>query len=42
MMIENYQSGMLWDLFMQNEYVKNGIDLLGFTEYDFEAANAED
>jgi hypothetical protein len=30
-MIENYRSGMLWDLFMKNEDVKNGLDKLGFT-----------
>lgn len=30
-MIENYRSGMLWDLFMQNEDVKHGLDKLGFT-----------
>lgn len=30
-MIENYRSGMLWDLFMQNEDVQQGLDKLGFT-----------
>ena len=30
-MIENHRSGLLWDLFMQNEDVKNGLDLLGFS-----------
>ncbi|WP_027124907.1 glucoamylase family protein [Gelidibacter mesophilus] len=30
-MIENYRSGMLWDLFMQNEDVQKGLDKLGFT-----------
>lgn len=30
-MIENYRSGMLWDLFMHNEDVKRGLDKLGFT-----------
>ncbi len=30
-MIENYRSGMLWDLFMQNEDVKSGLKKLGFT-----------
>ncbi|MCK7590686.1 beta-glucosidase [Subsaxibacter sp. CAU 1640] len=30
-MIENYRSGMLWDLFMQNENVKKGLDKLGFS-----------
>lgn len=30
-MIENYRSALLWDLFMQNEDVKNGLSVLGFT-----------
>ncbi|WP_417859991.1 glucoamylase family protein [Winogradskyella sediminis] len=30
-MIENYRSGLLWNLFMQNEDVQNGLDTLGFT-----------
>ncbi|PQV51423.1 hypothetical protein CLV33_101346 [Jejuia pallidilutea] len=30
-MIENYRSGMLWDLFMANKDVQNGLDKLGFT-----------
>lgn len=30
-MIENYRSGLLWDLFMQNEDVQNGLDKLGFS-----------
>lgn len=30
-MIENYRSGMLWDLFMQNDDVQHGLDKLGFT-----------
>ncbi len=30
-MIENYRSGLLWDLFMGNEEVRNGLDKLGFT-----------
>lgn len=30
-MIENYRSGLLWDLFMQNEDVRNALDKLGFT-----------
>jgi len=29
-MIENYRTGLLWNLFMQNEDVKNGLDDLGF------------
>ena len=30
-MIENYRTGLLWYLFMQNEDVQNGLDTLGFT-----------
>jgi len=30
-MIENYRTGMLWDLFMKNAQVKNGLNKLGFT-----------
>ena len=30
-MIENYRSQLLWNLFMQNEDVQNGLDVLGFT-----------
>ncbi|MGB3774144.1 MAG: glucoamylase family protein [Leeuwenhoekiella sp.] len=30
-MIENYRTGLLWDLFMQNENVRAGLDKLGFT-----------
>ncbi|MGB7393812.1 MAG: glucoamylase family protein [Pricia sp.] len=30
-MIENYRSGLLWDLFMQNEDVQAGLDKLGFS-----------
>lgn len=29
-MIENYRSGMLWNLFMQNEDILAGLDKLGF------------
>ena len=29
-MIENYRTGLLWNLFMQNSDVKNGLDKLGF------------
>ncbi|WP_411766543.1 glucoamylase family protein [Winogradskyella sp. A3E31] len=29
-MIENYRTGLLWNLFMQNEDVQNGLDALGF------------
>ncbi|RNL95131.1 beta-glucosidase [Sinomicrobium pectinilyticum] len=30
-MIENYRSGLIWDLFMQNEDIQNGLKKLGFT-----------
>lgn len=30
-MIENYRTGLLWDLFMKNKDVKEGLDKLGFT-----------
>lgn len=30
-MIENYRSGLLWNLFMQNEDVQNGLQKLGFS-----------
>lgn len=30
-MIENYRSGLLWNLFMQNEDIRSGLDKLGFT-----------
>jgi len=29
-MIENYRTGLLWNLFMQNEEVKSGLSKLGF------------
>ncbi|WP_445734489.1 glucoamylase family protein [Mariniflexile sp.] len=29
-MIENYRTGLLWKLFMQNKDVQNGLDKLGF------------
>ena len=29
-MIENYRSGLLWNLFMKNQDVKNGLLKLGF------------
>ena len=29
-MIENYRTGMFWDLFMKNKDVQNGLDKLGF------------
>ncbi|MEZ0536425.1 glucoamylase family protein [Caldicellulosiruptoraceae bacterium PP1] len=28
-MIENYLSGLIWDIFMKNKYVKKGIELAG-------------
>ena len=30
-MIENQRTGLLWELFMSSEEVKNGLDTLGFT-----------
>lgn len=30
-MIENYRTQLLWNLFMQNEDVQNGLDALGFS-----------
>ncbi|MGA9588495.1 MAG: glucoamylase family protein [Salegentibacter sp.] len=33
-MIENYRSGLIWDLFMSAPEVKNGLDKLGFTYED--------
>lgn len=32
-MIENYRSGLIWDVFMKNEWVHEGLETLGFT-YD--------
>ncbi len=29
-MIENYRSGLLWDMFMSAPEVQNGLDKLGF------------
>ncbi len=29
-MIENYRTGLLWELFMQDEDVQKGLDKLGF------------
>ena len=29
-MIENYRSGLLWKLFMQNREIQNGLRKLGF------------
>jgi hypothetical protein len=30
-MIENYRTGLLWNLFMSSNEIKNGLNLLGFT-----------
>ncbi|MDD7887535.1 glucoamylase family protein [Flavivirga sp. 57AJ16] len=30
-MIENYRTGLLWNLFMQNEDIQNGLNTLGFS-----------
>ena len=30
-MIENYRTGLLWDTFMSNKEVQNGLETLGFT-----------
>jgi len=29
-MIENYRTGLLWNLFMSSEDIQNGLKLLGF------------
>jgi hypothetical protein len=29
-MIENYRTGLLWELFMRNKYVQSGLKVLGF------------
>ena len=34
LMIENYRTGLIWDLFMKNEYVQNGIRKVGLTPLD--------
>lgn len=31
LMIENYLNGTIWKYFMNNKYVKNGLETLGFT-----------
>ncbi|MCE7992474.1 MAG: hypothetical protein HEP71_10850 [Roseivirga sp.] len=33
LMIENHRTALLWDLFMQNTEVTDGLDKLGFTSY---------
>jgi len=30
LMIENYRSGFVWENFMKNEYVKIGLEKVGF------------
>jgi hypothetical protein len=30
LMIENYRSELIWDMFMQNQYVQDGLNVLGF------------
>ncbi|MBI4431152.1 MAG: hypothetical protein HY587_05525 [Candidatus Omnitrophica bacterium] len=37
-MIENYRTGLIWRLFMQNENVKRGLALAGFVEGTMEPA----
>jgi len=32
-MIENYRSGLLWDLFMKNPEIAEGLEKLGFSSY---------
>ncbi|MEH7237239.1 glucoamylase family protein [Bacillus sp. JJ1562] len=34
LMIENYQTGLIWDLYMKNEYVQTAIQKLGWTKED--------
>ena len=31
-MIENYLSGLIWEYFMKNEYIQNGLEKLNITE----------
>jgi hypothetical protein len=33
-MIENYTSGMIWELTMGSEYIKNGLERLGFLRWE--------
>ncbi|VEU81212.1 glucoamylase family protein [Haploplasma axanthum] len=30
LMVENYRNDLIWNLFMQNEYIKSGLEVLGF------------
>lgn len=32
LMIENYRTGMIWDLFMKNPYIQKGMELVGFKD----------
>lgn len=34
LMIENWQSGLVWELFMRNEFVQSGMEKLGFETYE--------
>lgn len=31
-MLENYLNGTIWEYFMQNKYVQNGLKILGISE----------
>uniref|UniRef100_UPI00286FEEDE glucoamylase family protein n=1 Tax=Niallia taxi TaxID=2499688 RepID=UPI00286FEEDE len=34
LMIENYQSGLIWDLYSSNKYIKKGAEVLGWKPSD--------
>jgi hypothetical protein len=34
LMIENYRSELIWDMFMANDYVQNGLSVLGFSSVE--------
>ena len=34
LMIENYRSELIWDMFMANDYVQTGLSVLGFTSVE--------
>ena len=38
-MMENYLNGTIWQYFMKNEYVKKGINILGFSNYNANLIN---
>lgn len=38
-MMENYLNGTIWQYFMKNEYVKKGINILGFSNYNVNLIN---